>query len=561
MKKALQISIAQMLFTIEEDAYLKLNDYLQSIRAHFAQTQEKEEIIGDIESRISEQFLEAKKSIITLSDVEVVIASMGSVEDFDDDEQGKATATASSEKKLYRNPDDKIIAGVCSGIGAYTNIDPLWVRIGFAVLTIASSGLGILAYVILALVIPEAKSASQKLEMQGSPVTLETMSESVKEKIENIQTRHGSSVKAILSLPFTALKALVTFATTYLTPFLRVCIGVAAACCSVAGILILSIFAPVLLTNADAHFDFPIISVVSAPVFSVSIVGAYLALAIPLIMLFIVGIGIVQRKRIFTATLGFTLLFLWCAAVVSTGVASATTVQRVEAYARTHGIYEQVTRELSMTYDTTSLVAHDGIRLTYVQGETPSMTVTSQARLAERLQVEETDGTMTLRVREPDRLCLFCEEGPISVTVTLPALTGIEVNAGSRIVAESWTSTVPVTIDVTQGSRAEITVDAPQIRATATYGSRLHLAGKSDSVVFSAKNGSRIDATEAIITSAKAVAEYGSRLTFGEITVLDANATEGARIEYLGDPTRTGKADETSWVGSTDEQERVYEIH
>lgn len=188
MKKALQISLARTLFTIEEDAYAKLDNYLSNLRARFSTTDGKDEIMEDIESRIAEQFLESKKNIITFSEVDMVIASMGSDEEFDEAEKASSTPKKTSTRKLYRDTNNSVIAGVCSGLGKYFSIDPLLVRIIF-VLFVFATGFGVLIYIFMWIFVPEAKTAGQKLEMEGNPVTIDTLSKSIREKIEEVKKR------------------------------------------------------------------------------------------------------------------------------------------------------------------------------------------------------------------------------------------------------------------------------------------------------------------------------------------------------------------------------------
>jgi phage shock protein PspC (stress-responsive transcriptional regulator) len=189
MKKALQISLARTLFTIEDDAYAKLDNYLSSLRIRFDTTDGKDEIMNDIESRIAEQFLESKKNIITLGEVGMVIASMGSDEEFDEAEKASPAPKKSSTRKLYRDTENSVIAGVCSGLGKYFSIDPLLVRIIF-VIFIFATGFGALIYIFMWIFVPEAKTAGQKLEMGGNPVTIDTLSKSIREKIEEVKKRH-----------------------------------------------------------------------------------------------------------------------------------------------------------------------------------------------------------------------------------------------------------------------------------------------------------------------------------------------------------------------------------
>lgn len=170
MKKVININLGGRLINIEEEAWARLQQYIESLKTHFANEEGRDEIIGDIENRIAEIFADKQKkgiAAIETSDVEEVIASIGRPEDFDDNTENdtKTTSGTQSEKqqgthvkrgRLYRNSDDKAIGGVCSGIAAYFNIDVSLVRIIWALLVFAG-GTGLLLYILLWIVIPERK--------------------------------------------------------------------------------------------------------------------------------------------------------------------------------------------------------------------------------------------------------------------------------------------------------------------------------------------------------------------------------------------------------------------
>jgi phage shock protein PspC (stress-responsive transcriptional regulator) len=113
---------------------------------------------------------------------------MGTPEDISDNERPTAGSKFSSPgyHRMYRDPDNRVIGGVCSGIGAYWDIDPVIVRIIFIALVLAG-GLGVLVYLILYIVIPEAKTTAQKIEMKGNPVNIHNITESVKKEFDNVR--------------------------------------------------------------------------------------------------------------------------------------------------------------------------------------------------------------------------------------------------------------------------------------------------------------------------------------------------------------------------------------
>ena len=181
-------------FHIDEDAYQKLTRYFDAIRRSLSD-EARDEIMSDIESRISELFsdkLQNNKQVLSLSDVDDVIAIMGQPEDYkiEGEETGNKTYSGTGRtKKLYRDKDTGIVAGVCSGLGHYFGIDPVWIRIILVLLVFAGFGTGILAYVILWAVTPEAVTTSEKLEMTGEPITISNIEKKVKEEFDGVSDK------------------------------------------------------------------------------------------------------------------------------------------------------------------------------------------------------------------------------------------------------------------------------------------------------------------------------------------------------------------------------------
>ena len=198
MKKTFTINISGIIFHIDEDAYEKLNKYLRTIKRHFSGTDGADEIINDIEMRIAEILqgkLSEKKEVINFTDVEEVISIMGEPSEFDDteEEKGESGAPRESEtyryqKRLYRDPENKILGGVSSGLGAYFNIDPVWIRLLFVLLTVFS-GIGILIYIVMWIVVPVASSTAERLEMRGEPVNISNIEKSIREEVDHLKSK------------------------------------------------------------------------------------------------------------------------------------------------------------------------------------------------------------------------------------------------------------------------------------------------------------------------------------------------------------------------------------
>jgi phage shock protein PspC (stress-responsive transcriptional regulator) len=191
MKKTLIINLANQVFHIDEDAFNRLREYLDRIESHFADKDERSDISSDIETRIAELFgqrLTQQKQVITIQDVEEIIRIMGDPGEIGGEEQAKTYdhSTASKSKRLYRDPDNRVLGGVCGGIGQYFKIDPLIIRIVFLVIFFGF-GIGLLIYIILWIVVPEARTTAQILEMRGDPVNASNIGNFVKDEFESVK--------------------------------------------------------------------------------------------------------------------------------------------------------------------------------------------------------------------------------------------------------------------------------------------------------------------------------------------------------------------------------------
>jgi len=191
MKITVSINLGGWSFNIDEDAYAELKRYMKNLEIHFAGEESSSEILSDIESRMSEIFrarLTTYKQVITIDDVRHAISVLGTPEDISNEDNPSASDKFSSPHyhRMYRDPDHRIIGGVCAGMGAYWNVEPWIVRIIFLILAMMG-GLGILIYLVLYIVLPEARTTAQKIEMKGAPVNIHNITEAVKNEFNNVK--------------------------------------------------------------------------------------------------------------------------------------------------------------------------------------------------------------------------------------------------------------------------------------------------------------------------------------------------------------------------------------
>ncbi len=219
MNKTYNIHLGNLPFTIDDDAYDALNAYLDAVRSRFSYTEGSEEIMGDIEDRLAEMFEEKLKSsntsIISLKQVNDAIDVMGRPDIFDEEyeegyeeSQSRKSKPYRTGKKLYRDPDDRVLGGVISGLSHYFGLSsPTPLRIIWAALPIAdffglmgiSTTLVILTYIVLWMAVPLATTPTEKMEMRGEPINLDNIQRNVgrgynevKKNLDNDRFRSGA---------------------------------------------------------------------------------------------------------------------------------------------------------------------------------------------------------------------------------------------------------------------------------------------------------------------------------------------------------------------------------
>lgn len=332
MKKTLYINLNGFAFHIDEDAYDKLNQYLKKIENSFSDKDEAKEIVADIEARIAELFSGKKRSaeeVITLTEVEEVITTMGEPQDIADEEEPQASSSNSSSssaaapiyrKRLYRDTDSRYLGGVCGGLGAYFDIDPLVFRIIFLI-TFILYGASLPVYIVLWIVMPKALTITQKLEMKG-PASYEAWEQNIRNEYQEVsekfkQSQTYQNFSGSFSKGTDAMGNALRTTVRILLSILGVAIMVGTLAALVSLILT--------FTFGFTFFDFsglgnyytslPGYFLASSDMIIGSI-GIILVTCIPILLLFYLGFRLVFRFRSGNRVVGISALVLWLAGLI-----------------------------------------------------------------------------------------------------------------------------------------------------------------------------------------------------------------------------------------------------
>lgn len=350
MNKTFNINLGGYPFSIDEDAYDYIRRYLASIRQHFSASEGCEEILYDIEVRMAELFQEhlGSRQIIGMKEVDEVTAIMGKPEDFGAEpivdnasayaRQRGGSGRIQTGKRLFRNPDDKKLGGVCSGIAAYFGVeDPLWIRLLF--IGLLFTGFGAISYLILWILVPEASTTADKLAMRGEPATIENIAKAVEEEFNELGERinewgSDSGKKKSDGTAASGIKGFLTNAVNFIGQVSGVIITLVLALIKILGVfigavIILVLLALIIALTAAASVMFPFIGTfTSADYFNsyLLLISGFLLIGIPLFAVILTGIRLVSKFR--PARITYTIMAVaWIAAIISASYFASSSVR------------------------------------------------------------------------------------------------------------------------------------------------------------------------------------------------------------------------------------------
>lgn len=425
MKKNISINIGGIIFHIEEDGFDKLKNYLDAINRYFSDFKDSQEIINDIENRIAEIFLaklKDEKQIIELEDVNALMVTLGSIEDFqkaeetDEAFEEKTSETYETQeptgtKKLYRDTKRYIFGGVAAGIAHYFNIDVLWIRLLFIlgflglfpfhptsaiiliayivmwiflpanpdlkedekvkklyrsqenkviggvarglaayfgtdvavirilfVLLLIPGGAGLIIYLVLWFITPAAKTVTEKMQMEGTPITLSNIEKNIKSSLK-VENGEETPLVKVLLFPFRLVAIILNGLAKALGPVLnfiveaaRIILGIILSLfglgLGVVFIVMLFVSQGIWFESANINF-FDIPNELIANTFSLELVLiSFLLLIIPALFIMISGVSVMARKWLLNRTVAFSLLAIWFLSLIGAAIIIPTTAMK-----------------------------------------------------------------------------------------------------------------------------------------------------------------------------------------------------------------------------------------
>lgn len=531
MKKTLTINLNGIVFNIDDDAYETLSAYLNELEKHFADD-EREEIIKDIEDRIAELFTERMhgRNVVDASDVASVIETMGQPSQFDDEAaepNADAAASKSSQRKFrkfYRDGDDRLIGGVAAGLAAYIGWDTTLVRILLLLLLLFSAGWTLLFYILLWIIVPEAKTTAQRLEMQGIEPNLENIKKYMpkRETIQHVGNRALEVISWILK--FAAI-------------FISGCIGIGLFM-AVIGIVV-AIFTLRMMYIPGMFGSWIDIAL---------LVSCALFLLCPAIGLVLLCIRLINKNAPHRPWISWTLLIVWIVslfAIIGTAIKSTHSpfVPNIAAAGAT--ITEQLfdnlnddsgaISEVRTCAPFSSIEAERAVRVVLSQGDTTSVVVKAQDHMLRNIETNVENGVLHIKNNNHNNRTRTL---PV-VYVTTPTLTSIKASEASFIKSETpFEHLQTLTLKASEASRIQLTGSTERVIIEASEASRIQLTGSAERVIIKASEASYVNVADMAITAVEATASEASSINIGQVEKARLTAESAAAITYEGQPSQ-----------------------
>lgn len=534
MEKTIIIHLNQTVFHIEEKAYEKLQNYLNSIKKHFQKTGDADEIVADIEASAASHFSEkinAKKKVITLADIDELIASMGTVDDISGEEEEKNEKTDASVpplKKLFRDTENKVLGGVASGIAAYFNFDPIILRILLVVfLLIPNFGGSILIiYIILWFIMPEAKTTTDKMMMRGEPVNISTIENAVIEKSEKMQTKITRFSSELFEGSMKIFKKLFSA-----TSFIFGLIIVVSMALGIAGLTSVAVS---VLTNTAIFFPgVAMNTILPGNLFPLSVFLVYLAGVIPIVFIMLLGVSLMRRKSAFSILSGLTMLFVWVAALAGIAAMAINLGPKYQARTFSFDNPQSVSNTIvninhSQEFKLSGFTGINvsGVKeLKVVRSKDFKVVVFGEQNQIDKTGVVVKNGNLVITNEDHGQFCIgFCGtnyQRPVNITVYMPVL-------------ESLIITGNVKTNV-------IDLDGRQLKLHSIGNANTTINGKLEGLSIDSTGNSHIDTSELKAKSVYVKTIGNSQIMVKADTSLEVSSVGDSTVKYIGNPTITQK--------------------
>ncbi len=555
MKKTVTINLNNIVFHIDDDAYEMLQAYLKDVEKHLSE-EERREVMADIEARIAEIFgdsLKRDKTVINIEDVEEIIAVLGNPSEYADDDNAstaKNTQQQSSESKkrsrrFYRDPENKIIGGVAAGIAAYFNIDVSWIRIAMIILVLIGWGTAIPVYIVFWLIVPQAVSAAQRLEMQGEDVTVEN----IKAEINNVKNFvESEKFKQSASSVGEKFLEIIRILIKVFVGFVGAVLGLVGIVVAVSLIFVLGslLFVPEIMTGFSPEIAAEWTSMTGNNI-SMLVVSLLIVIGAPLFMIIYWAINLLSRKHYEHAkTTSLVTLLVWLSGLFMLYSVGAKSIIRWSNINGQHFEinWDENNDEPSMdevrTYEPfTSLYVSDNIEVELTCDSLKQMVVSAPENVLSQVKTEVSNGRLRIYTDK------FLLNYPVKVKLSVDTLYELEGSGASKITSIGSFTSPSFKLDLSGASQAKLDMFVSgKTNIKLSGASEVELNGKGADIQADVSGASKLEAE--LFRTQRAIVESSgaSHIEVYATENVNANASGAGEIDIAGKPKNVKKTED-----------------
>lgn len=537
MKKTFTINLNGIVFHIDDDAYQQLSAYLDDVRAHLATSDDKDEIMCDIEARIAELFTEKIRSkgceVVSIDMVRFIMETLGSPSDYGDGTDAEPVMAGDKETKthrrFYRDVDNALLGGVLGGLAAMLGWDAVWLRLAFILLAIVGYGWPVVLYLVLWFIVPPARTVAQKLEMRGQPVTIDN----IKERIEDglADGTPGSWTIRALRVIFKIIAGFFVFVFGFVVVMLV--------------IALLALFAGLLFGLSTATTGIMGGLIDWLPFYDLHpwqntmlTVSAVLLVACPLIVLVAGLLSLLSKRKWTTKRFNLSFLIVWLLALgVMVVTAFTTPVVRAAVYDLFHfgkvadgHVYSFRSDESYevMEYPAFTVVELDGMVNLTLKGD-------------DTCQVAMRHHTAQLEAYVMGNTLHIDNDAPYAVDVELsnPKLTRLASEGVCNIVCQDTLRAPAFTLQLDEVAKVTLLYVGENLTIQCADASKVTVAGRTDHAVFQLSDTGKLDAMNLIADNVELHCSDVSKADVHAVRTLSVDAAGLSKITYKGNPKLT----------------------
>lgn len=556
MEKTISITIAGLIFHIESSAYERLDSWLSAVRRHFRRYDDSNEILRDIETRVAEiltQRTDGGKRAVTLEGVDEVIAQIGTIEDFQDFEEGPADTAGSTfegtvadeatvRKRLYRDPDNSVLGGVAAGVAAYFGIDIVLTRILFIVFALIW-GFSIVIYIILWIAMPVADTPAKKLEMKGKPVTLSGLEEKIRTSMpprDEVKSAFGRFMYKIADVLREIGEATVDLVKRAGPVLLSVIGAILVIGGAIAALSLTILFILMLTGTANVWFGVSPAQFATSPFSHYAlVVSTFLLVVIPAILILMAGIALIRgqgRRKQRNSTIPVVMLSIWVIALLVTSILG---VREIPAYQQNYQSYISELDEQEKTFNLSpfnSLSISGGHEVIVTPSEEHFVRAFGDEQvLQQQLRVQVTARELVV---ENNRACFFCTTRPARLEIGVTDPQEVRISGATRFFFNGF-DLERVSLRLSGASRVESDSNITELKTRLSGATHATFTGDLDRLESRLSGSSRIRVAQPL-ESLRVRLSGASRVEVGEVIgLLDAELSGGSVLEFSGEPEQS----------------------